>query len=84
MTLISSAAAPCIHQRAIPGCTNENGAMPDLIDETLRIYGRSKMVEMFTTDAGNTSLKVAKKLIKKGYAYFMQFKAEHGNLEKEA
>ena len=41
MTLISSAAALCIHQRTIPGATNENGAMPELIDEVLRIYGRS-------------------------------------------
>ena len=84
VTLISSEAAPCIHQRVIPGCTNENGAMPELIDETLGIYGRSKMVEMFTTDAGNTSLQVATKIVVQGYAYFMQFKAEHGNLHKEA
>lgn len=84
VTLISSAAAPCIHQRTIPGAESENGAMPDLIDEVLRIYQRVKMVQMFTTDAGNTSLKVAQKLVERGYAYFMQFKAEHGNLYQEA
>jgi len=84
VTLISSAAAPCIHQRTIPGHTNENGAMPDLIDDILCVYGKTKLVEMFTTDAGNTSLKVATKLIDKDYAYFMQFKAEHGNLYNEA
>ena len=84
VTLISSGAATCIHQRTIPGATNENGAMPDLIDEVLRVYGKTKLVEMFTTDAGNTSLGVATKLVGRGYAYFMQFKAEHGNLEKEA
>lgn len=84
VTLVSSAAAPCIHQRTIPGATNENGAMPDLIDDLLRIYGRTKMVQMFTTDAGNTSLGVATKLVEQDYAYFMQFKAEHGNLYREA
>lgn len=84
VTLISSDAAPGIHQRTIPGHTNENGAMPALIDDVLCVYGRTKLVEMFTTDAGNTSLKVATKLVDRGYAYFMQFKAEHGNLHKEA
>ena len=54
VTLISSAAAPCIHQRTIPGHTNENGAMPDLIDDVLRIYGRSKLIEMFTTPMPKT------------------------------
>lgn len=84
VTLISSTAAPCIHQRMIPGATHENGAMPDLIDDVLHVYGRTKLVKMFTTDAGNTSLKVAKTLVDRGYAYFMQFKAEHKNLYTEA
>jgi hypothetical protein len=84
VTLISSAAAPCIHQRTIPGHTNENGAIPELIDDILRVYGKTKLVEMFTTDAGNSSLKVATKLVERDYDYFMQLKSEHGNLHDEA
>jgi len=37
-TLISSKAAVCIHQRPIPGATNEIGAMPDLLDELHAAY----------------------------------------------
>jgi hypothetical protein len=51
VTLISSAAAPCIHQRTIPGHTNENGAMPDLIDEV-----QVRLVEIPKSDGGKRPL----------------------------
>jgi len=38
VTLISSSAAVCVHQRPIPGHTNETGAMPDLLDELKAAY----------------------------------------------
>jgi len=84
VTLISSAAAQCVHQRPIPGCTNEIGAMPDLLEEVRRIYARSSLVEMVTTDAGNTSLAVAGKIVGYGWHYFCQIKSEHGEIYKEA
>jgi hypothetical protein len=85
VTLTSSSAALCIHQRAIPGCTNEIGAMPGLLKELRAVYGRSKLFSMVTTDAGNTSLKVSGQIVSElRMDYFAQIKSEHGELHKEA
>ncbi len=85
VTLISSRAAVCIYQRPIEGRTNENGALPALLEELRKAYGRTDIVAMLTTDAGNTSLGTATQIIKKlRWHYFSQFKSEHGELYKEA
>ncbi|MBW6496376.1 MAG: ISAs1 family transposase [Burkholderiaceae bacterium] len=84
-TLISAQAAYCIHQRPIPGKTNEIGAMPDLLKELRTAYGRTNIMQMVTTDAGNTSLNVATMLVDELHMdYFAQFKTEHGQLYTEA
>lgn len=83
-TLISSEAAVCIHQRPVPGHTNEIGAMPDLLDELKAIYGRTRLFRRLTTDAGNTSLRVASDIVEAGGAYFCQIKSVHGDLHAEA
>jgi predicted transposase YbfD/YdcC len=84
VTLISSDAAQCVHQRPIEGRTNEIGAMPEVLKEVHATYKRTGLIRMVTTDAGNTSLKVAGQI--KGYRwdYHMQIKSEHGELYKEA
>ena len=85
VTLISSTAGCCIHQRPIEGATNEVGAMPSLLAELHAAYGRTNLVEMLTTDAGNTSLAVATTIVDQmHWHYFSQFKGEHGELYKEA
>jgi predicted transposase YbfD/YdcC len=85
VTLISSAAACCVYQRPIPGRTNEIGTLSDLLSELHRAYGRMRLFEMVTTDAGNTSLKVATLIVKKlRRHYFSQIKSEHGELHAEA
>lgn len=84
VTLISSDAAVCVHQRPIEGHTNEIGSMPQLLDQLYAGYGRSRLFVMVTTDAGNTSLKAATKVIDLGWDYFMQVKSEHGELYTEA
>jgi hypothetical protein len=84
VTLVSSKAAVCLHQRPIPGATNEIGAMPDLLEELFVIYGRLHLFEIITTDAGNTSLAVAGQIAKAGLCYFCQLKSEHGDLFVEA
>lgn len=85
VTLISSTAASCIHQRPIEGATNEIGAMPSLVRQLHAAYGRTNLVEMLTTDAGNTSLGVATISVDElHWAYFAQIKSEHGELYKEA
>jgi hypothetical protein len=83
-TLISSDAACCVHQRPIPGKTNESGALPDFLKELRTAYRRTKLVQMVTTDAGNTSLKAAGVIVNELQAdYFSQFKTEHGDLYAE-
>ena len=85
VTLISSAAGCCIHQRPIEGATNEIGAMPSLVRQLRAAYGRTGLVEMLTTDAGNTSLGVATIIVDElHWDYFCQIKSEHGELYREA
>ncbi len=85
VTLISSVAACCVYQRSIPGSTNEIGALPDLLGEIHRAYGRMRLFEIVTTDAGNTSLRVATLIVNKLHRhYFSQIKVEHGDLYAEA
>jgi predicted transposase YbfD/YdcC len=83
VTLISSPAAVCIHQRPIAGDTNEIGAMPALLNELKQAYGRSRLFNLITTDAGNTSQKVAQQIRELGCDYFAQIKALHGDLYLE-
>lgn len=85
VTLISSTAGSCIHQRPIEGATNEIGAMPSLVRELHAAYGRTNLIEMLTTDAGNTCLAVASIIVDElHWDYFSQFKSEQGELSKEA
>lgn len=85
VTSISSQAAVCIYQRPIEGRTNEIGAMPALLKELRVAYGRTGIIAMLTTDAGNTSLGTATMIVEKlGWDYFSQIKSEHGELHKEA
>lgn len=84
VTLISSKAAVCIHQRPIPGDTNENGAMPGLLDELNAAYGRCRLFDLVTTDAGNTSCDNAAKTVACGLGYFAQIKSVHGGIHDEA
>lgn len=85
VTLISSLAANCIYQRPIEGRTNEIGAMPALLKELRLAYGRTDIIDMLTTDAGNTSLATATMIVEKlRWDYFSQIKSEHGELYREA
>jgi len=84
VTLISSDAAVCIHQRPTLGHTNEVGSMPELLKELHAGYGRTGIITMVTTDAGNTSLKGAGLILGNRWDYFLQIKSEHGDLYAEA
>ncbi|MBW2735845.1 MAG: hypothetical protein JRH20_25955 [Deltaproteobacteria bacterium] len=84
VTLISSEAAVCVHQRSTLGHTNEIGSMPELLDELKEGYGRSKLFSLVTTDAGNTSCGVAGKMVEQGLEYFAQIKSVHGEIHAEA
>jgi len=85
VTLLSSEAALCIHQRPTLGHTNEVGSMPELLGELHAAYGRTGIISRVTTDAGNTSLKVATQIHDKyRWDYFLQIKSGHGELYDEA
>lgn len=84
VTLISSAAAMCVHQRQTLGHTNEIGSMPELLREVHAAYGRTGLISMVTTDAGNTSLGVATQIRGYGWDYFLQIKSGQGDLYSEA
>ncbi len=84
VTLISADAAPCIHLRAIEGHTNELGAMPALLAELARDYGRSGLFHLVTTDAGNTACDLMGQIRQYGWHYCAQIKSEHGELYAEA
>jgi len=83
-TLISSAAALPVHQRPIERYTNEIGAMPAMIEELHTVYGRTGIIDLVTTDAGNTSLKVAGRIRGYQWHYFMQIKSNQQELYREA
>jgi hypothetical protein len=84
VTLTSSNAAPCIHLRPIRGHTNEIGSMPALLEELHVVYGRTRLLNLITTDAGNTSQRVASQIVGLGWSYFSQIKSEHGEIHREA
>jgi hypothetical protein len=84
VTLISSKAAVCVHQRPIPGATNEIGAMVDLLSELHQTYPRTSLFVLVTTDAGNTCLESATKTVDCGWDYFAQMKSGQGGIYAEA
>jgi len=84
VTLISSDAAVCVHQRPTLGHTNEIGSMPALLDELKAAYGRTRLFDLLTTDAGNTSLRVATKIVDLSWNYFAQIKSVQGAIFEEA
>jgi len=85
VTLISAAAAPCIHLRPIEGATNEVGAMPALLAELGRAYRRTGLVHLLTTDAGDTARGVRGQIVNDYHWHYCgQIKSEHGDLYAEA
>ena len=84
VTLISSGASVCIHLRPTLGHTNELGSMPALLRELKAAYGRTRLFELVTTDAGNTSLAVASLSVALGWHYFAQIKSVQGAIFEEA
>lgn len=84
VTLTSSVAAFPVHLRPIAGDTNEVGSMPALVSELKQTYGRTRLFEMLTTDAGNTCLEAASQIVEAGWDYFSQIKSVHCTLHEEA
>jgi hypothetical protein len=84
VTLVSSAASVCIHQRPSAGRTNELGSLPALLDELKAAYGRTGLFRLVTMDAGNTSLRSTTKITRLGLESFGQLKTPQGEIHAEA
>lgn len=83
-TLISSSAAVCIDRLAIPASTNDMGVFPAEYARLKRTYGRAKLFELVSTDAGFTSEENARLIDDDGKAYWMALKGNQPELFAEA
>ena len=83
-TLISSDAAVVIDQWPLQGKTNEMGTIETTLKALFSVYGRTKMIEMLTLDAGNASASVAHLLRSRGVDYFLTLKSGQGRLHQRA
>jgi hypothetical protein len=70
-TLISSTAAVCIDQMPIPAATNDMGVFPAFYAGLKRAYGRARLFELLSTDAGFTCEGNARLLDDDGMGYWM-------------
>ena len=61
-------------QREIHGKTNEMGEFIPFIDDLLKLYGRTNLLEVISVDAGMISLENANYLIDNGLDYIMALK----------
>ena len=83
-TLTSHPSHPCVLLEPIPGDTNEIGQAPDTIRALVRTYARSRLVDIITTDAGNTSSEVARVIAAAGKRYVLALKESQPSTEAEA
>lgn len=63
---------------------NEIGALPELYRELHAAYGTTKLFEVVTTGAGNTSCETAGQAFECFGGYFAQIKSGHGEIHQEA
>ena len=83
-TLISSTAALCIDQEAIPAETNDMGVFASLFGKLEKTYRRANLYELVSTDAGFTSEANARQVDSAGKAYMMAIKGNQPELHQEA
>lgn len=83
-TLISSETAVVLDQQPVKGKTNEYETILETLRALFSSYGRSKMVEMVTFDAGNTRPEAADYIRSKGAHYFLALRSNQGAIHKMA
>jgi hypothetical protein len=83
-TLISSTAALCIDQEAIPAKTNDMGVFASFFAGLEKTYGRANLYDLVSTDAGFTSEANASQVNEADKAYMMAIKGNQLELQKEA
>jgi hypothetical protein len=83
-TLISSTAALCIDQEAIPAETNDMGVFASFFAKLEKTYRKANLYELVSTDAGFTSEANARQVDSTDKAYMMALKGNQPELHKEA
>ena len=84
VTLTSHPSHPCLLLEAIPGDTNEIGQAPATIRALLRAYPGSSLIDIITTDAGNTSSGVARLIAASNKRYLVALRGNQPETEAEA
>lgn len=82
--LVSAKAAVCVDAAAIPGDTNEIGAVCEFTSDMLRTYGRTTLIDAIIADAGNCSLKHATLINSADVGYILALKETAGDIHQEA
>jgi len=82
--LVSADATVCIDERAIPGRTNELGAVCSFTEALIVAYRRTDLFEVITADAGNTSLKHASLIHDYDLGYVLAIVEPSGEIHREA
>jgi predicted transposase YbfD/YdcC len=80
MTLISSQAAVVLDQQPIMGKTNELGTIMQTLGSLFSHYGKSRMVELVTMDAGNTTQAAAAYIASQCADYFLAVRSPQGTI----
>ena len=83
-TLISSTAALCIDQEAIPAQTNDMGVFASFFAKLEKTYQKANLYELVSTDAGFTSEANARQVDNADKAYMMAIKGNQPELYNEA
>ena len=61
-------------QERIPNTTNESGTFKSFLEKLNKLYGRTNLLEVFSMDAGFTSISNAKAIVDNGFYYIMALK----------
>jgi hypothetical protein len=82
--LLSSRAQVCLHQRAVPGATNEVGTVCDFTSELIAAYAQTALFEVLGFDAGNSSLAHTTLIHQANLGYLAAIKSNCGDIHAEA
>jgi len=81
--LVSAAARPVIDVTFVRGCTNEMGHFQTAFDALMSVYGRTKLFQVITYDAGVTSKANAQHVVDVGKDYVFALKLTQPELYTE-
>jgi predicted transposase YbfD/YdcC len=84
VALVSAAATMVLDQREIPGHSNEVGTIQSTVQALVDMYGKTSMVQLVMTDAGNTRCATGEFLTGKKVDYLFTIADNHPDIFNEA